>query len=383
MKKIFTKIENASTYYDIERRIKRGNLVEVHMADIHFGAIDAKTQFNIIKEQVLDVIANLPILDIIFINGDLFDRKFTADTPAIMYANMFFSAIREIAINKNATVVLLYGTAGHDADQLKMFYHYLKDPLFDLRIVETIKFEYIKGAKILCIPELYNLDERLYNEYLFYSGHYDQCVLHGTIDGAGIPSNGARLFTINDFCNCKGPIIAGHIHICGCYNKYFYYTGSILRWKYGEEQEKGFMVVLYDLDSRQHYAHMIPVYSFRYDTINIDDILLNDPKEVIDYINNLKTVQCIDHLRIEFTDNIAAENMEIIRNYYRNNNTIKLHMKKQKPKNEIEVSEVANQYHYILDDNLSEFEIMARYINERENAAVITADEIIALMKED
>lgn len=383
MKQIFTKVDNPSMYYDIERRIKRGNLVEVHMADIHFGAMDAKIQFDIIKEQVLDIINDLPILDIIFINGDLFDRKFTADTPAIMYANMFFAAIRDIAISKNSTVILLYGTAGHDADQLKMFYHYLKDPLFDLRIVETIKFEYVKGAKILCIPELYNLDESIYDHYLFYSGHYDQCVLHGTIESAGIPSNGARLFTMNDFCNCRGPIVGGHIHICGCYNKYFYYTGSLLRWKFGEEQEKGFMVVLYDLDSRQHYAHMIPVYSFRYETINIDDILQNDPKDVIKYINELKQTQNIDHLRIEFTDNISSENMEIIRNYYRNNNAIKLHIKKQKIESGIENIEVANQYQYILDDNLNEFEIMARYINERENSKVITADEIIALMNED
>jgi len=206
--------------------------------------------------------------------------------------------------------------------------------------------------------------------------------LHGTIDGAGIPSNGARLFTMRDFCNCKGPIVAGHIHICGCYGGYFYYSGSVMRWKYGEEQEKGFMIVLYDLDTRKHYSHMIPVYSFRYDTVNVDHLLMNDPKDIIDYINNLKQKENIDHLRIEFSDSIPSANMEVLRRYYQNNDSIKLHMKRSKKVAEVVAPEVLTQYHYILDNNLSEFEILARYINEKENATIVTADQIIALMKE-
>ena len=54
----------------------------------------------------------------------------------------------------------------------------------DLRIVENIRFEYIKGMKILCIPELYGLDEDIYRQFLFFSGLYDMCFMHGTIKGA-------------------------------------------------------------------------------------------------------------------------------------------------------------------------------------------------------
>lgn len=68
------------------------------------------------------------------------------------------------------------------------------------------------------------------------------CFMHGTIEGAIYRDmvGQSRLFTIDDFINCRGPIISGHVHTGGCFNSYFYYTGSPLRWKYGEEETKGF-----------------------------------------------------------------------------------------------------------------------------------------------
>ena len=45
----------------------RGTLLEAHIADIHFGAIDPKVQYDILKEQFLDKIFRLK-LDIISIN---------------------------------------------------------------------------------------------------------------------------------------------------------------------------------------------------------------------------------------------------------------------------------------------------------------------------
>ena len=50
-----------------------------------------------------------------------------------------------------------------------------------------------------------------------------------------------RLFTIDDFVNCTGPIIAGHVHEPGCFNKYFYYTGSPYSWSFADHDNKGFL----------------------------------------------------------------------------------------------------------------------------------------------
>ena len=47
--------------------MKRGTLTEVHISDIHFGAFDPKVQYNILKEQFLDKINQLPRIDLISI----------------------------------------------------------------------------------------------------------------------------------------------------------------------------------------------------------------------------------------------------------------------------------------------------------------------------
>ena len=372
--------------FDIQRKNSRGVLSMVHLCDLHFGVIDPKQEYDILEEQVLKKIEKMPILDIISINGDLFHRKYMSNTGPILYTSLFVSRIREIAIKKNATVILIAGTREHDAGQLQLFYHYLNDPEFDIRIVETIQFEYVKGSKILCIPELYNIDESIYKNFLWDSGLYDMCFMHGTIKGAiyGDNSGQSRLFNINDFGNCLGPIISGHVHVAGCFEKYFYYGGSPIRWKFGEEQEKGFLVVLYDLDSRYHYTHMMPVYSFRYDTINIDDLMTNDPKDIIEYINNLKEKENIDYIRIEFSEEFPTDNVELLKAYYQTNGKIKMKMNRSKQKIQEDKinTQLYDQYSYMFDKNLSPYDILARYINEQENAVLVTGDQIKQLVEE-
>ena len=372
--------------FDIQRRNTRGVLSMVHLCDLHFGVIDPKEEYTILEEQILNKIEKMQILDIISINGDLFHRKYMSNTAPVLYASLFMSKIREIAIKKNATVILIAGTREHDAGQLQLFYHYLNDPEFDIRIVETIQFEYVKGAKILCIPELYNVEENIYKNFLWDSGPYDLCFMHGTIKGAvyGDNSGQSRLFTINDFGNCLGPIISGHVHVAGCFEKYFYYGGSPIRWKFGEEEEKGFLIVLYDMDTRYHYTHMIPVYSFRYDTINIDDLIANDPKDIIEYINNLKEKENIDYIRIEFGEDFPRDNIELLKAYYQTNGKIKMKMTRSKQisqENNFN-TQLYDQYSYMFDKNLSPYDILARYINEQENSVIVTGDQIKELVED-
>ena len=138
----------------------RGTLIEVHLADLHFGAFDPKKQYQILVEQVLSDIAQLPKLDIISIDGDLFDHKVMSNSDAALYASKFVADLVHIAKQKNATLILLAGTYSHDFDQLKLFYHYMDNSNnygVDVRVITNIQFEYIKGAKILMVPELMNL----------------------------------------------------------------------------------------------------------------------------------------------------------------------------------------------------------------------------------
>ena len=119
-------------------------LIEIHIADIHFGAMDPKTEYDILKDQFINQIINLPKIDIISLDGDLFDHKMMANSDGIRYAVQFVNDLVNISRMKSATLVLLAGTLSHDSNMLKLFYHLLNDKTVDVRIVETIRFEFIK-----------------------------------------------------------------------------------------------------------------------------------------------------------------------------------------------------------------------------------------------
>lgn len=372
--------------YDNQYIQTRGNRVIVNIADIHFGSIDPKTTYQILKEQFINKIGLLPKVDIIAVAGDIFERKYMANTDPITYATLFMGDLMQVAKEKNASVIILMGTREHDADQLRLFYHYRNNPENDIYIIESMTHLYIKGMQILCIPELYGVSEDEYDFYLNTS-FYDMCIMHGTIKGAIYGDNvkESRLFTIDDFKHCLGPIVSGHVHTGGCFERDFYYTGTPIRYKFGEEGTKGFLILLYDLDSRRYIMHLEPIESFRYDTISIDHLISSDPKDIIEYINNLKEKEKIDYLRIQIGTSFPLEHTEILKSYFRNYQDIKFKIEKSKKVQEEIISkesELYNKFNYIFDANLSEYEILARYINDREGYVIVEAEMIKNILEE-
>ena len=138
-------------------RLNDGFFIEAHIADLHFGAFDPAKQYQILYEQFILPLNNLNMLDLIVVEGDIFHHKFMANSDSVMYANMFIDCLVKLANYKQSTIIIISGTYEHDADQLKLFYPYTNKA--DLRIVEEVRFEYIKGKRVLCIPELYGKHE--------------------------------------------------------------------------------------------------------------------------------------------------------------------------------------------------------------------------------
>lgn len=385
-----SKIYELNSYSDIDR----GSLICVHTSDLHFGALDPKYQYDVLKDQFIDKIKGVNF-DILTINGDLFEHKYMSNSDVTMYATLFIRDCIEICIEKDATMIILEGTKEHDAGQLKLFYQYL-DSAVDLRIVETLKFEYVKGIKILCIPEEYGKGEDYYNNFLLRSGPYDLALLHGTFRGAiyqDIPgtldSKREPTFRIEDFRNCTGCMISGHVHTPGCYEGYYYYCGSPLRWRFGEEHDKGFLISLHNLNDGSHYVHFEKIISMRYDTININDLISSPPNEIIDYITQLKEKEGIDNIRLEITEipnTEATATLDIIKKYYRNNNSIKVNdtIKKESIlKENKQLYEEYKEYEYIFDNSLSKYDILSRYINDKKGYMYVTSEDIIGLMEDE
>lgn len=361
-------------------------LVEIHTADIHFGAMDPKIQYNLLIERMINKIRPIHF-DAFFINGDLFHHKFMSNSDVVMYALLFVDEIVKLCIQNNATLVLIHGTYSHDSDQLKLFYRYINSGV-DIRIVEHMQFEDIKGTRVLCIPEEYGKGKEYYENMLYYSGEYDMVAMHGNIKGAIRSMNQEDLnaaknptFDINSFAACNGPILCGHVHIAGCYANHIYYSGSPLRWKFGEEQDKGFIICVYHPVSHQYYIHFETIESFRYDTINLDDMLKSDPVEIIQHIMYLKS-QGIDFIKIRFSE--VNSTTDVIKQYFANKTNIIIDVEDSGFRQTVQDNQKNNdkfkEYEYVMDSNMNPHEIFVQYVNQAKGEQFVSVDELVSIL---
>lgn len=366
----------------------RGILVEAHIADIHFGAFDPRVQIEILEQQFINEIDKLDKLDIVSIDGDLFDKREMTNSVTTMVAVMFIDKlVNRIIRPKGATLMIIEGTYSHDSNQYKIFYPYIMDKTIDVRIINTVRFENVKGARILCLPHLSGVPTEIYENHLFRSGAYDTAFMHGTVDGSVYGNNvgNSRLFTEADFINCLGPILAGHVHTGGCFFHNFYYCGSPYVWKYGEEEQKGFLIVVHNLDTHAHLVVKNPIYSFKYITINLDSIVSEDPRKIVEYIDRIKREENIDKIRIEFKKEVPVATKSVLNNYYKNTKDTSFKydytVDKRLTEAAMKYDSNSDKYNYLFATNLSEYDKLAKYINDDMGYLYTTGDDIKALFE--
>ena len=361
----------------------------VHIADLHFGAMSPNVEYKILTDQFIKPLLQLEHIDLIAINGDIFDHKLMANSDAIRYAIQFIDDIVQLSYIKQSTVIITAGTFSHDNSQTKLFYHYMEDKSVDVRIVENIRFEEVHGARILCIPELYGIDESIYQHYFLHSGWYDLALIHGTFEGSVYGNNvgQGRLLTKEDFVLCKGLCTSGHIHKPGCFAGFYYYTGTPVKYSFSDEDgDRGFLISSQDLQTGVHYVQFYPIHSFIYRTIYYEDII-QDPKTVIDYINNIKLSEGIDYIRVRFKQDISGANRTIINNYFRNTSNVKIEFNdsiEMKSDNQIKESISNNEkYSYLTDNTISDLERFVMYVNQNEGEGFITVDQLTNLLSKE
>ena len=362
-------------------------VTEVHIADIHFGSIDPAKQYNILNEQFLQKIALIDF-DILSIDGDIFDKKFMANSLAVMYAMEFVRQCVELCVMKSATLIIIGGTESHDAGQLKLFYGYKEDQRLDIRIVENARMEYVQGLKILCIPEEYGKGEKYYRNLLLEE--CDTVFMHGTVVGSvygatkeNLDSAKYPVFSLDSFAVCSGPIICGHVHKAMCLNGYIYYCSNPIRYRFGEEEDKGFVIVLHDKVTCRHSMNFIPIESFRYDTIDIRQLEYSDPNAAIQYLDGL-LASGIDNIRIDFSNLNEPATQKIIEQYYTNNPNvaIKRYVNKEGPSINT-TEEIQNKYSdldFLLDPTLDSYTKFVNFINHNMGSQYITIERLKSVL---
>ena len=362
-------------------------LTSIHIADIHFGAINPGEEYKILAQQFLNVIEKIHF-DILAIDGDLFDRKFPANSEAVRWAVEFVNQCNELCMYRGAALIIISGTESHDAGQLNMFHgmFHWEDEVY---IVDRAHFIYTHGVKILCIPELYGKGAGYYDNLL--KEQYDMCFMHGTLIGAIPGANAENLnskrepvFSIDSFSGCKGPIFAGHVHVHQTIQDHMYYISSPIRWRFGEEEPKGYIINLFNKETYQYYNYFYPIESYRYDTISIEDLMTADPNEMIQKLDAMHQAGS-DFIRLN-CKNIPEYQLAIIKKYYHEmkNPYVKFYNTTRENAgqlvdatvNEEEFNQQFSDLGFLLDDRIDELTKFVMYVNYNAGSDIISLDAL-------
>lgn len=231
---------------------KTGNLEIMVFGDVHLGHPNTKTPEIIASlYRILPDTEENRNLDIIFIEGDLFD--------SLLYMNFEFSddiklwaiwLIRFCAKYKIALRVLA-GTPSHDMGQPEKLFAPIVDSFegeIDYKFIGTLHLEHHEktGATILYLPdefitpieEAFPMAQKLIKDHGLEQ--VDFICMHGGFEyqypaNCGIPAHNSELWqTLVRYW-----IMIGHVHTSSQLGK-IVASGSLERLKHGEEGPKGF-----------------------------------------------------------------------------------------------------------------------------------------------
>lgn len=383
-------------------------MISVHIADIHFGAIEPDRLYEELKIEFLNKIKKLPRIDLLIIDGDLFDKDLSFNSDNVYYLLKFWDKLIKTCKKKSCKYIrLIKGTKNHDHEQLSQLPIEYND--IDIKIINTVTIELIEefNYKILYLPEEYIKDPKEYYKS-YFNQEYDLITGHGQFEEVSYlnldseisvqaaPTFNSRL--LSSICN--GPIIFGHIHESMTFND-VYYVGSFTRWKQGENTPKGFFINLTNLKDKRKFR-ILPIenkMARKYLKLNIDDIM--DTKEIEDviiYINDYIRDNNIYKLRIEINgkdDSKYMAKLATLQSYLDNNKNINLDIKiddiitKQEDE---ETEKIIEKYSYLFNntEELSSEEKISRFIKDAYNYTIdsdkvnklITNNNILNLLDE-
>ena len=361
----------------------------VMIADIHFGALPVERLYNEL-EIFLDFIEKKS-LDFIVILGDWFDKKINLNSKDAKYSTVFFERICQICIDNDIKLRIIQGTESHDNSQLEVLEILAKNKPVDFKVFyEVEEEELFPDFNVLYVPEEYinSIDEK-YGKYMnkkfdmiFGHGMIQEVKFAALIQSSETTMKKAPIFKSKMLCDmCYGPIFFGHIHTKDIFNDRLYYVGSYSRWKFGEEEDKGFYYVKYENDTKEFEAKFIVNdKAMKYDTIEIYEkesgfYKLNTENQ-IKYIQNLIQSFEYDFLRLQFYIPQGYENENLLINMvnesfgkYKN---LKLDFKvnsKIKSKREVEekINLLLDKYGFIFDNKIDTYTKINKFILEKYN----------------
>lgn len=244
----------------------------ITISDIHWGVIDPKEQlkslefiFEFLEKSITQGIT----IDMIVIAGDYFDSKLPLNSRDAIYAIQWFHKLYDLAVKYNVKRIRMFqGTMEHDNDQLDVFKPLVnEDSEFFKIFTNTTSEETLENLHCIYCPdetiqtseyEIMYVNEMLsVHDIGFFHGSFD--VVYGelleTKPDLLSRKNVIYRYTLWDKL-INGPLISGHWHD-GKQYEHLYYCGSPFRYKFNEDEPKGFMFTQYDTESKEYLCKKI------------------------------------------------------------------------------------------------------------------------------
>lgn len=370
------------------------------IADIHWGVVTPAEQLKSLEfvfSFLNQTIKTYMEPDLIVLLGDYFDTKLSLNSQEALIAVQWFHQLYDICYENAITLRMVKGTADHDNDQLEVFRPMEEDGKGLFRIIDkTMIEETLPGLScVYCPDELIQTDEyeKTYlNEILqikdlgFFHGSFD--VVYGDL----LERKPEMLKKNNvifryDLWNpqIKGPMIAGHWHDGKIYDD-LYYCGSPFRWKFNEDEAKGFLFTRYDTETQEYMVRKIgnPLCAdyLTYEIYTNLYVDRNDYADIIEDIHKILTKMkqsALNHkLRIvvyvvdEKPENdvfISSLRQELLR-FQNCKLTIKNRIKEKKRKKKIEESQDENEKFSFIYENKKPADIIHDFIVTTENSDI-------------
>lgn len=352
------------------------------IADLHFGAQSPKQLYSELETGFLDFIKDR-YLDMIVIAGDFYNSVISLNSQTSIIAFKFMNELIKICETNGIRYIrILEGTLSHDNFQIRNFSMYEANKKVDVRIITTVRSEVLEGMNILYIPEEYMEDPKSYYDKYFNvpKKYYDFIFGHGMFkevsfvsdDGENAISQAPVMDSKLIGSICKGPIFFGHIHTPTIIRNHIYYVGSYSRWVYGQEEDKGFYICVYDTDSYRYMIEFIVNRNTRqFDTVKVVlDNYNKSPEELIAFVKQLKR----DNLRIQLIaesgDKDFSYFISFLKEYYTGKQSYKLDIvdkreKLVKQKTEERVKQIMTDYNFLFDKSLPVTVKIQKYIKRK------------------
>jgi DNA repair exonuclease SbcCD nuclease subunit len=360
------------------------------ISDIHFFNRIASSLYQELQESFIkELIQEKDEIDLVIIGGDLFHTKVSFDSESSRLTLKFINEI--LTTLKDKPLRILKGTRTHDytmLDSLKFF-----QEEYDIEIINTACEENINGMKILYVPEEYPKDWKDYYEDCFNFKNnkpiYDIIFGHGSFDFAShlcqkIDSErniqNSPVFDSEILMNSAHLNVFGHIHVYQNYKNKIYYPGSFTRFAHGEELEKGWLKINFDIDTKEYSVERVinekaPEYkTIKFSDIYDDELTIQENLKIIkkQMKNNTNLRLFID----KELDEKSNSDLSIIKENLVSEGNFKVKIPNKNRIKNTEIEEDLEIIERIEKSNLSTAEIICQFILNKKKGIIITLEDV-------